>query len=103
MPAFLASPLVLGVSQSSVNVLVAFGGGIVSFLSPCVLPIVPGYLSLVSGLSVRELAEPEPHEVARIAWTTAFFVLGFTAVFVMLGLSATAVGTTLRHHQIGFT
>ena len=43
---------VFGVSASNVNVLVAFGGGIISFLSPCVLPIVPGYLSLVTGLTV---------------------------------------------------
>jgi cytochrome c-type biogenesis protein len=86
-----------------VDVIVAFGGGLVSFLSPCVLPMVPGYLSLVSGLSVSELSEPEPHELARIALNTAFFVLGFTVVFVLLGLSATSVGSGLKHHQIGFT
>ena len=69
---------VLGVSPSNVNVLVAFGGGIISFLSPCVLPIVPGYLSLVTGLTLGELEAPDARRLSRIAINTGLFVLGFT-------------------------
>jgi len=86
-----------------VDVLIAFGGGLVSFLSPCVLPIVPGYLSLVTGLSIGELQEGDTRQLVRIARTTLLFVAGFTVVFVLLGLSATAIGTTLKHHQVGLT
>ena len=99
MPAFLASPLVLGVSQSSVNVLVAFGGGVISFLSPCVLPIVPGYLSLVTGLTMGELEEGDTHRLPRIAWNTGLFVLGFTAVFVTLFLTTWSVSDVLFDNE----
>jgi len=88
-------------AATDVTVLAAFGGGVVSFLSPCVLPIVPGYLSLVTGLSVGELRDRE-HDAARMArivWMTLLFVAGFTAVFVGLGLAATTVGDTLFRNQ----
>ena len=55
------------ISQQNVNVLIAFGGGIVSFLSPCVLPIVPAYLSLITGLSVGELTETGPRPAISCA------------------------------------
>src|SRR5262249_53595153 len=93
----------LGVSPSNVNVLVAFGAGVISFLSPCVLPIVPGYLSLVTGLSVGEIRgdgrDPARHYLARIALNTAMFVLGFTVVFVLLGLITTSAGSALFRNQ----
>ena len=89
----------LGVSQSSVNVLVAFGGGIISFLSPCVLPIVPGYLSLVTGLTMGELREGDTHRLPRIAWNTGLFVLGFTAVFVTLFLTTWSVSDVLFDNE----
>ena len=85
---------------SNLYVLPAFGAGIISFLSPCVLPIVPGYLSLVTGLSVGELQErPQPHYLKRIAMNTGLFVLGFTLVFVLLGLITTAAGNALFRNQ----
>jgi len=90
---------VLGVSSSSVNVLVAFGGGIISFLSPCVLPIVPGYLSLVTGLTMGELKEGDPQRLPRIAWNTGLFVLGFTAVFVTLFLTTWSVSDVLFDNE----
>ena len=52
---------------SNLYLLTAFGGGVISFLSPCVLPMVPGYLSLVTGLSVGEMQEGQPHYLKRIA------------------------------------
>ena len=79
------------------NLLVAFGAGMLSFLSPCVLPLVPGYLSLMSGLSAAEL-ETERAQVLR---ATLLFVAGFTVVFVALGATASAVGQTLQDHQRG--
>ncbi|MCZ7527966.1 MAG: cytochrome c biogenesis protein CcdA [Acidimicrobiia bacterium] len=86
-------------AASDVTVLAAFGGGIISFLSPCVLPIVPGYLSLVTGLSVGELREGDPRHLVRIAANTGLFVLGFGAVFTLLGLAATSAGQALFDNQ----
>lgn len=75
--------------------LVAFGGGVVSFLSPCVLPLVPAYLSIVTGLEVQEVQKGAGGNARRITLNTALFVAGFGAVFVALGLSATLVGKVL--------
>ena len=86
-------------ASSDLYVLIAFGGGIISFLSPCVLPIVPGYLSLVSGLTLGEIEEARATTLRRIAVTTGLFVLGFTVVFVLLGLATTAISDTLFQNQ----
>ncbi len=86
-------------ASSNLYIFVAFGGGIISFLSPCVLPIVPGYLSLVSGLTLGEIEEARSKALRRIAITTGLFVLGFTVVFVILGLVTTAVSDTLFENQ----
>jgi cytochrome c-type biogenesis protein len=77
----------------------AFAGGLVSFLSPCVLPVVPPYLSLITGVDVQELRDGGRLHAARIARQTGLFIGGFSAVFIGLGLSATAVGRTLAAHQ----
>lgn len=84
--------------NESVTFVAAFLGGLVSFLSPCVLPIVPGYIALITGLSVEEINEGRGHQ-ARILTNTLLFILGFSVVFVMLGLSATALGTFLVDNQ----
>jgi cytochrome c-type biogenesis protein len=75
--------------------LLAFLGGVVSFLSPCVLPLVPGYLSMVTGLDIATLQDGSRRHLARITATTGLFVLGFGIVFVLLGLSASTLGSTL--------
>jgi cytochrome c-type biogenesis protein len=85
------------IAATNPNVVVAFGAGMLSFLSPCVLPLVPGYLSLMSGLSAAELET----ERARLLRATLLFVAGFTVVFVALGASASAVGQSLQDHQRG--
>jgi cytochrome c-type biogenesis protein len=77
----------------------AFGAGIISFLSPCVLPIVPAYLSLITGLSVGDVREGNVKVLPRIAYDTALFVAGFTVVFVLLGLITTAAGEALFENQ----
>lgn len=82
----------------SVTLVAAFVGGLISFLSPCVLPIVPAYLSIVTGLEVGEIREGRGHLV-RIARDTGLFVAGFSAVFILLGLSATTVGQALFDNQ----
>ncbi len=90
---------VLAVSTANIGVMVAFGGGVVSILSPCVLPMVPGYLSVVSGLSVTELEAGERANFARIAITTALFTLGFGSVFTILGLAASRIGQATFDNQ----
>lgn len=77
------------------SVPIAFAAGLVSFLSPCVLPIVPGYLSYMSGLEVAE----EDKGGIRTGIVALGFVLGFTLVFVSLGASATLLGSFLRDYQ----
>jgi cytochrome c-type biogenesis protein len=72
--------------------LLAFGGGIVSFASPCVLPLVPVYLSVVTGL---DLAAAGGGRATAVVRDTALFVVGFTVVFVLLGTTASAVGAVL--------
>jgi cytochrome c-type biogenesis protein len=94
--------LALGSRISDVNALAylaAFGGGVISFLSPCVLPLVPGYVSMVTGLDLATLEDDSRANARRIVATTALFVFGFGAVFVALGLSASAFGQLLRDHQ----
>ncbi len=74
----------------------AFVAGLVSFLSPCVLPIVPSYLAFVSGLTLGELRDRPTAEVRRTAALhSVLFVLGFSAVFMTLGLVATAAGLVI--------
>ena len=69
-----------------------FLAGIVSFLSPCVLPLVPGYISLISGASVEELKNKDRKLLNTVLLHSLMFILGFTVVFVMLGAVATGVG-----------
>lgn len=76
----------------------AFGGGFIAFLSPCVLPLVPGYLGLMSGYSIADLQSGEARR-GRMLRVTGLFVLGFTAVFVALGAGATQISQFLLSNQ----
>ena len=78
------------------TVVAAFAVGFVSFISPCVLPLVPGYLSAVSGVTLTELQRGERANVLLPALT---FCLSFTVVFVALGMTATGLGSTLQDHR----
>ena len=94
--------LAIGSRIDDVNVLAylaAFGGGVVSFLSPCVLPLVPAYLSIVTGLDLATLQDGARTQRRHIVFTTAMFVSGFGAVFVLLGLVASSAGQLLGDHQ----
>ena len=75
------------------TVFAAFTAGLLSFVSPCVLPLVPGYLSTVTG--VQPGTPRADRDVARILWPAAIFCLSFTAVFVALGMFATGIGAPL--------
>jgi cytochrome c-type biogenesis protein len=81
-----------------VTIAAAFAAGMLSFLSPCVLPLVPPYLVYMTGTSLERLADAEPAPRVRRETVVAalLFVLGFTTVFVALGASASAVGALLR-------
>jgi cytochrome c-type biogenesis protein len=90
--------------EENVTLLAAFGAGLLSFISPCVLPLIPGYLSYISGLSLDEMRGAAPvtdagvavaapvHVRRRILLSSLAFILGFTVVFVAIGATATAVG-----------
>ena len=81
---------------SGADVPVAFAAGLVSFLSPCVLPLVPGYLAAVTGVSVTEI---ETADWRRVLAPSLLFIASFSTVFILLGLAATALGQTLRDNQ----
>jgi cytochrome c-type biogenesis protein len=78
------------------DVPVAFVAGLVSFVSPCVLPLVPGYLSAVTGVNVAEI---ETAGWRRVLGPSLLFIAAFSTVFILLGLTATALGETLRDNQ----
>ncbi len=82
-----------------VELAVALAAGIVSFLSPCVLPLVPAYVSYVAGVSVDDLAQRENRRPAIMA-ASLMFVLGFSSVFVLLGAGATAAGALVLRHSV---
>ena len=82
-------------TQADTTVIAAFAVGFVSFVSPCVLPLVPGYLSAVSGVSIADMRSGE-HRLSAILWPAAIFCLSFTIMFVALGMTATGIGSALR-------
>ena len=94
------------ITADPLGVLVAFGAGVLSFVSPCVLPLVPGYVSMVSGMSAAELESGGDAGAGRPARPLApllrgigLFIGGFTLVFVCLGAAASGVGHLLDAHQ----
>ena len=97
--------------EEHVTLLAAFGAGLLSFISPCVLPLIPGYLSFISGLSLDEMrgvaavagggtvAVSAPPDVRkRILLSSLAFILGFTLVFVAVGATASALGHVVNRH-----
>ncbi len=81
-------------AEGDLNIPIAFFAGVISFLSPCVLPIIPSYLSFIGGVSYTELVEKR---VSRwgILLKTLFFVLGFSAIFILLGTVFSSIGLAL--------
>ena len=93
--------------MENVTMVTAFIAGIISFISPCVLPIVPGYISFISGVSLQELkgqTEVDDREKRRlrrqVVMNSLFFVLGFSLVFVAMGASATYIGQWFAENRL---
>ncbi len=83
--------------DGSITIAVAFAAGLLSFLSPCVLPIVPGYLGFITGMSLDDLRSG--HQPRAVLVPALFFILGFSAVFLLLGASATLLGQALLRYK----
>lgn len=79
----MAEPLTLGL---------AFGAGILSFLSPCIISLVPVYLGYISGTQVQQFAHPSPGLRARLFVSTLLFILGFSVIFLLIGFSSGYIG-----------
>lgn len=79
--------------------LAAFLAGILSFLSPCVLPLVPGYVSLISGATVEDLRSDERHMLGTVMLHSLTFILGFSVVFIALGAVATSIGQLANEYH----
>jgi cytochrome c-type biogenesis protein len=84
-------------TATGVGIPLALAAGLVSFLSPCVLPIVPGYLSTVIGVTPNDLKEGVG--VKRVLVPSLLFIASFSLIFILLGLSATVIGSTLNDHK----
>ncbi len=87
----------LSLFQENISLFAAFTAGLISFISPCVLPLIPAYLSFISGVSVEEMKSRDKKSQAlkKVSLNTVLFVLGFSVVFVALGASATFIGDFL--------
>jgi cytochrome c-type biogenesis protein len=85
--------------QSNATVFLAFAAGLLSFVSPCVLPLVPGYLSAISGVSGGIATRREGRPVSEILTPAVIFCLSFTAIFVALGMFATGLSAPLRNDR----
>ena len=81
--------------SATLGLTVAFAAGLLSFLSPCVLPLVPSYIGFLTGMSLPEVSERRRAALGH----ALLFVLGFSLVFILLGASATALGRALNYYQ----
>jgi cytochrome c-type biogenesis protein len=88
---------VIAADSVDATVFAAFGVGFISFVSPCVLPLVPGYLSTISGVSFADLQEGRGR--TKVLGPALLFCLAFTGMFVALGMTATGLGQTLNDHR----
>jgi cytochrome c-type biogenesis protein len=83
-------------TTESVDIPIALAAGLVSFMSPCVLPLVPGYLSTVVGVAPADMQHAGAR---RVLVPSLLFIASFSAIFILLGLGATAIGSTLNEHK----
>ena len=88
-------------SLNQVSLFAAFSAGLLSFISPCVLPLVPSYVSYITGLSLEQLTDVEERQHVRkaILLNSLLFILGFSTVFIAFGASASFIGQILYEYQ----
>jgi cytochrome c-type biogenesis protein len=89
-------------SQSQdISIFIAFSAGFLSFVSPCVLPLIPSYITYITGVSFKDLSDAETRR--KLRWATAchslLFIMGFSTVFILMGASATYLGQLLTRYQ----
>jgi cytochrome c-type biogenesis protein len=85
---------------NEVSLVVAFAAGVLGFLSPCIVPLIPGYLCFVSGLSLGDMSmEERRRHLGRVVLATLLFVLGFSVIFTALGASASALGNIVLDNR----
>jgi len=84
----------------NISLLVAFTAGLISFLSPCVLPLIPSYMAFITGISLEELSVHENLKKIRltVVWNSLLFIGGFSSIFIAMGASATFLGTFLQEN-----
>lgn len=85
--------------MQEINIFIAFGAGFLSFISPCVLPLFPAFLSYITGMSVSELQEENSTLTKKSLLHTILFLLGFSAVFIMIGFSSTFLADFFIQYQ----
>ncbi len=87
--------------QQDVSILIAFTAGFLSFISPCVLPLVPSYITYITGVSFKDLTDEKPK--SKVHWATILhsilFITGFSTVFILMGASASYLGGILIEYQ----
>ncbi len=87
--------------MSDVSFVLAFAAGLLGFLSPCVVPLIPGYLSFVSGVCLTEMSlEERRRHLGRVLLATSLFVLGFSVIFTAMGASASALGDLILGNRL---
>jgi len=89
-------------SQSQdISIFIAFSAGFLSFVSPCVLPLIPSYITYITGVSFKDLTDAETR--TKLRWATAshslLFIMGFSTIFILMGASATYLGQLLTRYQ----
>lgn len=82
--------------QTDLSILLAFGAGVLSFVSPCVFPLYPAFLSYITGLSVSDIQDGKLREQRKAIFHTLFFLLGFSMIYLVLGLGATGSTTLIE-------
>ena len=85
----------VNLNVNEISLMAAFLAGLFSFFSPCVLPLVPGYISFISGISLEEIEQGDKKSKNKVIISSLFFIFGFSLVFILLGATATFLGSFL--------
>lgn len=85
--------------MGDINLFLAFGAGLLSFISPCCLPLYPAFLSYITGVSINELKEDQAMLTKRSLFHTLFFLLGFSVIFIAIGFGTSVIGKLFLDYQ----